>query len=223
MSLPSDCKIIDSWLKNAAPWIGSIENNEIESRQLVTNQAIIDAVRSRKPETGIDIGCGEGWLIRALPEVRMTGIDVVPDLVAKARQTSLGEFKVMSYEDMAAGQLTTIADVAVCNFSLLGKESVEGLFKSILAFLKPGGSFIIQTLHPAIACGEQEYKDGWRAGNWCGFSDAYIDPPPWYFRTIESWINLYLAAGLRLCEIREPVHPKTGKPASIIFIGQAAG
>jgi 2-polyprenyl-3-methyl-5-hydroxy-6-metoxy-1,4-benzoquinol methylase len=218
----SDGKIIDSWLKNAKPWIASVQNSEIESRQLVTNQAIIDAVRSRNPETGIDIGCGEGWLIRELSGIRMSGIDVVPELVETGRQAGIGEFKVMSYEDIARGQLGIMADVAICNFSLLGQESVEGVFNAARTFLKPGGALIVQTLHPAMACGEQEYKDGWRAGTWNGFSPDYQDPPPWYFRTIESWINLYVRAGLQLCEVREPLHPKSGKPASIIFIGETA-
>ena len=41
----SDAKIIDSWHKNAAPWTAAVRDNQIESRRLVTNQAIVDAIR----------------------------------------------------------------------------------------------------------------------------------------------------------------------------------
>ncbi|MDB5907551.1 MAG: SAM-dependent methyltransferase [Massilia sp.] len=45
----SDTRIVDSWLKNTDPWTSAVRRGEIESRTLITNQAIIDAVRSRAP------------------------------------------------------------------------------------------------------------------------------------------------------------------------------
>src|SRR5690606_31737170 len=88
------------------------------------------------------------------------------------------------------------------------------------SLLKPGGVFIVQTLHPLIACGDLPYVDGWREGSWTGFSTDFIDPAPWYFRAIESWQRLFMNNGLRLLEVREPIHPKTNNPASIIFVGR---
>ena len=195
-------------------------SGEIESRRLVTNQAIIDAVRSCAPRTGIDIGCGEGWLARSLDGIDMIGVDVAPGLIEQARKAGGGDFRVMSYEQLAAGALKVAVDVAVCNFSLIGKESVEGVFGAARSFLKPHGKMIVQTLHPLMACGDAPYRDGWREGSWAGFSTNFTDPPPWYFRTIESWIALYVRNGLRLLDVREPVHPVTGKPVSILLIGE---
>jgi hypothetical protein len=37
----NDSKIIDSWFKNAAPWIVAIEERQIESRNLVTDRSIV--------------------------------------------------------------------------------------------------------------------------------------------------------------------------------------
>jgi len=217
-----DTHIIDSWGKNAAPWVTAVREGEIESRLLVTNRAIVEAVRSRAPASGIDIGCGEGWLVRALDGIAMTGVDVVPGLVDAARAAGGGEFLAMSYEEIAQGRLQLAADVAVCNFSLLGDESVTGLFRAAPTFLRPGGALIVQTMHPVVACGDAPYRDGWREGSWAGFNAGFTDPPPWYFRTLGSWVRLYADHGLQLQELREPVHPKTGKPASLILIGQLA-
>src|SRR6476661_7167232 len=100
-----DTKIVDSWNKNSTPWVTAVRDGEIESRVLVTNRAIVDAVRSRAPASGIDIGCGEGWLVRALEGVAMTGVDVVPGLVDAARQAGGGDFRTMSYEAIAQGSL----------------------------------------------------------------------------------------------------------------------
>lgn len=215
-----DTEIIDSWNKNAAPWVTAVRDGEIESRLLVTNRAIVEAVRSRAPASGIDIGCGEGWLVRALDGIAMTGVDVVPGLVDAARAAGGGEFLTMSYEAIAQGGLQLALDVAVCNFSLLGDESVTGIFRAAPTFLRPGGALIVQTMHPVVACGDAPYRDGWRTGSWAGFNAGFTDPPPWYFRTLGSWVRLYAEHGLQLQELREPVHPKTGKPASLILIGQ---
>lgn len=222
MKASRDKKIIDSWSKNADPWTAAVRSGEIRSRTLVTNQAIVDAVTSRSPGTAIDIGCGEGWLVRALAGIDMVGVDVVPGLVDQARSAGGGEFRVLSYEQIAAGELKVAFDVAVCNFSLIGKDAVEGLFRAARGFLKPGGALIVQTLHPVAACGEAAYQDGWREGSWAGFSDDFADPPPWYFRTLGSWVRLYSDNGFRLLEMREPIHPETGRPASVILIGELA-
>ncbi len=64
--MDNSAKIIESWNANAEKWITTINNEEIESRKLVTNKAIIDAVMEYHPESIIDIGCGEGWLAREL-------------------------------------------------------------------------------------------------------------------------------------------------------------
>ncbi|MBA3466016.1 MAG: class I SAM-dependent methyltransferase, partial [Gemmatimonadaceae bacterium] len=86
--------------------------------------------------------------------------------------------------------------------------------------LDRGGAFIVQTLHPVVAGGDLPYEDGWREGSWTGFSTEFTDPAPWYFRTLESWIRLFREGGLRVMELREPVHPVTRKPASVIFIAE---
>lgn len=217
-----DTKVIASWHKNTTPWIDAVRKGEIESRTLVTNQAIVDAVRSLSPATGLDIGCGEGWLVRALDGVAMTGVDVVPGLIDAARAAGGGDFRVMSYEEIARGQLRLAVDAAICNFSLIGEHAVAGLFRAAPAYLKPGGFLVVQTMHPVAACGEAPYLDGWREGSWAGFNAGFTDPAPWYFRTLGSWVRLFTDHGLRVHELREPVHPKTGKPASLILIGQLA-
>ena len=218
----SDEKIIDSWSKNTAPWTNAVRGGEIESRKLVTDKAIVDAVRNRSPRTGIDIGCGEGWLVRALDGIEMIGVDVVPGLVDMANAAGGGDFRVMSYEAIGAGALNASVDVAICNFSLIGKESVEGLLRAAPSLLNSGGALIVQTLHPHLACGDAPYHDGWREGSWSGFSADFTDAPPWYFRTLETWVRLFSESGLRLVEMRESIHPATGKPVSVIFIGERA-
>jgi len=220
----SDAKILDAWQRNAAPWTSAVREQQIESRRLVTDQAIIEATLSRSPRSVLDLGCGEGWLARALAarSIEAIGIDAVPALIEQARLAGGGDFRVMTYEDVAAGKLNASVDAVVCNFALLGNESVAGLFGAVRSLLNPHGSLLVQTLHPLVACGDQPYLDGWREGSWAGFNADFRDPAPWYFRTLESWIRLFAEHGFRLLELREPLHPQTHQPASVIFIAQVA-
>jgi hypothetical protein len=73
-----------------------------------------------------------------------------------------------------------------------------------------------------VASGDAPYLDGWREGSWAGFNAGFTDPPPWYFRTLASWVRLFNDNGLQLRELREPLHPNTGKPASLILMGSVA-
>lgn len=217
----SDEQILESWSANVEAWVTAIRKEQIESRLLVTNKAIIDAIIRRKPASVLDAGCGEGWLVRELESrgIKTLGVDAVPALITAAKKEAVGRYKVLAYEEITQKQLKESFDVIVCNFSLLGNKSVTDLFEQVPSLLNIGGAFIVQTIHPVAAVGDGKYIDGWRRGSWAGFSDAFHKPAPWYFRTIESWKLLYLNNGMNLLEIVEPIHPQTHVAASIIFIG----
>jgi 2-polyprenyl-3-methyl-5-hydroxy-6-metoxy-1,4-benzoquinol methylase len=218
----NDLQIIDSWKKNVRPWVTAIREGQIASRVAVTNEAIVTVVLQRQPKTVLDIGCGEGWLVRELARlgINALGVDVVPEFIDIAKQAGSGRFQTLAYEEVNADTLNETFDVVVCNFSLLGKESVECLFQRVPSLLNVGGAFIVQTLHPVAACGEQPYRDGWREGSWTGFSDQFCDPAPWYFRTLETWLALYAANGFKQTIFLEPLNPNTTQRASVIFVGE---
>lgn len=205
------------WRQHSDAWIDAVRARRIPSRVAVTDQALVDAILDYRPDTLLDLGCGEGWLARRLAPlgIAVTGIDAAPALIDAARQAGGGRFVVAGYDALPPA-LGSFA-MAVSNFALLGKEPVERLFAALPQRL-PGGHFIVQTLHPLIACGEQPYRDGWRRDSWTAFSAGVEEPPPWYFRTLESWVRLFGAHGLRLLELREPRAPATGQPASVVFI-----
>ena len=217
----SDENVIEAWKENAGPWTDAVRGRKIESRNLVTDNAVLDAVMSRHPATVLDIGCGEGWLARALADrgVRVTGVDVVPELIEQAQAAGGGDFRTASFEQIAEGGLGLKADVVVANFSLIGKDAVDGLIHRVPDLLEENGALIIQTLHPVIANEGDPYVDGWREGSWAGCGPTFTkNAAPWYFRTLGTWTRLFRDSGLCLQELREPLHPATGKPASVIML-----
>ena len=219
-----EAKILESWQVNAENWIQTIAHSEIESRQLVTNQAIIDAMNKfliHKEMSVIDIGCGEGWLLRYLEQKgykNLFGVDAIPPLIASAKQSvPTASFATCTYQEIAEGKLPFKGfDLIVCNFSLLGKESTEDLIKSLPYLLKINGKVIVQTLHPHTIKGVGNTST-WVEGSWIGMKRDFQMPYDWYFRTLEDWLVLFENAKLGLLEQIEPLHPYTDLPASIIF------
>jgi len=213
-------KILNTWFKNATPWIKAVRNNEIQSRVLITNKSILECILKESPAHVLDVGCGEGWLVRALSSqgINAIGIDIVPELINSALDKNKGDYRLLSYKDISRGKIEETFDVIVCNFSLLGNDSVNDLFKKIPFMLNKSGRLIIQTIHPLSLSANNADEDGWIKGSWQGFSHHFTDPAPWYFRTLEGWKKLFNVNQLKITEMLEPVNPKTGEPASIIFI-----
>jgi SAM-dependent methyltransferase len=224
---PHEQQIIRSWHANAEPWSDAISTASIASRRLATDRAIIEALIGLAPERVLDVGCGEGWLARKLLErdIAVVGVDAVPALIARATQNSAplpGEFHVLDYAALARRELDCKpCDAAVCNFSLLGNDSVESLLAALPRYLRRRRHLAIQTLHPRTACGAAAYEDGWREGNWQGFGPHFKDPAPWYFRTLESWQRMLRRCGFDLMETREPKLPGSSEPVSVLFLCKA--
>lgn len=213
--------ILDAWHANAEPWLHAVRGQTIASRVLVTDRAILEAVCARHPRTAIDLGCGEGWLVRALASrhIDVLGVDAVDALVQAAKRAGPGRFLTLDYAAVAAGALTERADVVVCNFSLLGGTSVDALLRAVPRLLTAGGVLIVQTLHPLTATG-LPYRDGWRDGSWDGCGECFGSAAPWYFRTMGSWLASLSGAGLQLTGLIEPLHPHDGRPVSMILVAR---
>ena len=200
-----------------------MRNRKIPSRVALTDQAIIDVCLQSAPQTGLDIGCGEGWLVRALAErsVNMTGVDAVSELIKAASQLSSHAFAVMDYEQIVNGAIQHRFDLIVCNFCLFGQQPVANLLATIPSLLTDSGTFVLQTLHPKTVAGDFVYKDGWRDGSWAGLGPGFSNPPPWYFRTLESWQKLIANSELKLTQTLTPCMPGSDIPLSIIFVATA--
>lgn len=214
--------ILASWAKNVGPWVDAVDGNSIASRRLVTNRAIVDVLAALPGRTLLDVGCGEGWLARDMSRRgrAVTGIDAIPAFIDRARRfEGDAEFRCVEYTQLSGVAVGGRFDTAVCNFSLIGKDSVAAVFAAMPALLNPGGYLVVQTLHPDSIAGGA--SDGWRAGSWEGFDDAFTDPAPWYCRTRDSWCGLFTDNGMRVERVLEPRHPDSGQCLSLIVVGRS--
>jgi 2-polyprenyl-3-methyl-5-hydroxy-6-metoxy-1,4-benzoquinol methylase len=213
-----------SWTTNAAAWTTVVRDGLIPSRKAGTDAAIVEAVLALRSGPILDVGCGEGWLVRALAERGMsaTGIDISPPLIDAARALGGGAFDVVTYDQLQQ-QAAVVAGPwhgIVCNFALLA-DPVHPLLAALCARLAAGGRLLIQTVHPWSARGDRPYRSEWRTETFDAFGTAFPSPMPWYYRTMGDWHRELTAAGLRVIRLDEPLHPDTGAPLSALFTCEA--
>lgn len=221
--MQDESHILHSWALNARNWIQTIDNNEIESRKVATNRAIVEAIQRHQPRKVLDLGCGEGWLTRELISrgIETVGVDGTPALIEDARKKGPGAFQLRTYEEIIAGEPLEGEpfDAVAINFGLFGKESTEKLLKALKGSLAPGGLILIQTLHPfGLLEQGKAYVSHWETDSWAGLKGDYQEPHQWYYRSIGDWVALFNRLGLGLRELREPLNPGTGKPVSLVFV-----
>lgn len=216
----ADRQLVESWTDNADAWTQAVRDQLIPSRKAGTDAAIVNACLTLESGPVLDVGCGEGWLVRELG-VRgrsATGIDVSAPLIARAQELGGGDFAVATYDalerdrSVAAGPWRGI----VCNFSLLS-DPIHPLLHALQHRLDANGRLLIQTVHPWAAKGDAPYRSEWRTESFDAFSIPFPSPMPWYYRTLASWIEEIATAGLRVVRIDEPVNATTGAPLSLLL------
>ncbi len=216
----TNTSIFESWSTNAKEWIRVIDDNIIPSR-MYTNPAIVNLIKKHAFTKILDMGCGEGWLTRALSDkfTKVVGVDAIDTLIKNAQQKGPQYFYKLTYEEITSGATIPKSpyDVIVCNFSLYQKEEVQDLLNSFKRILLPEGKIIIQTLHPNFLNNQMlAHKSQWIEDSWKGLPGNFKNPHQWYARTLEDWIEVFTNCNLSFEDITEVTNDQD-ELLSIIF------
>jgi SAM-dependent methyltransferase len=167
----------------------------------------------------LDLGCGFGEFARfasARGAASVTGVDISARMLEEAvRRTSDPS---VSYERCPIEQYRPAADsfdLVVSSLALHYVEDYAGVVERVFQALKPGGRFVFSVEHPLCTAypagwvrddeGHRRYwpvdhyrEEGKRDTRW--FVDGVIK----YHRTVETYVNTLIRAGLLLEHLGEP-------------------
>jgi SAM-dependent methyltransferase len=208
-----------SWDANATAWTEAVRGGHIPSRRAGTDEAIVNACRRLRPHRVLDVGCGEGWLARALsPHVEtVVGIDASSELVKLARAAGGADYEVASYDQVVRDARVVPGpwDVIVCNFALLD-DRPGPLLGALRSRLAPEGRILIQTVHPQNVP-DAALGAGWREETFDSFGVLFPAAMPWYFRRLDDWLGEFTTVGLALLRTEEPSPAGTPNPLSLLL------
>jgi 2-polyprenyl-3-methyl-5-hydroxy-6-metoxy-1,4-benzoquinol methylase len=217
-----------SWNENAANWTAAVREGLIPSRQAGTDEAILAAITKHQPARFLDVGCGEGWLVRRVVQAigcEAVGVDGTAQLVQDARRADpQNRYEVITYRRLmdGAADLGAAFDVIAFNYALFDEQTPE-LLTAVQRYLSSDGVIIIQTIHPWAAAPEGQYRDGWRHEDFAAFKNQDWAAMPWFCRTLASWHGVVRAAGLVVLELSEPAAESGGLPLSLLLSCGIAG
>ncbi len=215
--------LASSWDKNAGNWTKAVREGLIPSRAAGTDAAVVEAICRQKPGSFLDVGCGEGWLVRRVVQAtgcEALGIDGSAQLIEDARKADPdGHYKVIAYGELISGpaQIDQSFDVIAFNYALFDEDAPE-LLRAVKPHLTDRGRVIIQTLHPWSVSKGGHYRDAWHKEDFSAFENQDWMAMPWYFRTLGSWHDVIRKAGLVLTELAEPAAEDGGSPLSLLLI-----
>jgi trans-aconitate 2-methyltransferase len=109
---------------------------------------LLAQVELAAPRRVVDLGCGTGWLARALaerwPEAQVTGVDNSPPMLAQAEKLAIDGRLQFALGDIAIWSPSEPVDLIVSNAALQWIKDHERLLGSLAAMLAPGGTLAVQ-------------------------------------------------------------------------------
>lgn len=143
------------WSTNAQFWVTIIRTKIDRYRTELTDRAVLDAAGNLANRDVLDVGCGEGYLVREVERrgARVQGVDLCPELVRAARDENdrLGLHAQFHEADMRTLPLRdNSVDLVLANHSINEVPDPEAAIIEMARVLRPGGRAILLMLHPCF-------------------------------------------------------------------------
>lgn len=214
-----DCtEMKKEWERLAPAWIREAREGANPTRTALLDKPVLEECGNVTGLNVIDIGCGEGRFCRILVScgaASVLGIDLCRPMIEAAKTSP---YPGTDYRIGDAQNLESIADgaydLAVSYLNQCDLPDFRANNREVFRILKPGGRFVVANLHPMRSA-----VGGWHRSE-SGeklhvILDNYFDEGVrrWkimdvdltnFHRSLQSYINGFLAAGFALRRIVEP-------------------
>ena len=173
-------KLFDRWAKNG-------RSEEMEKGHGTTVNKFLDKLTFEKPFTFLDIGCGNGWVVRKISQLskcrKAIGIDKSKSMIEKAKIKKILDKESYITTDLESWNYTEKFDVIFSMESLYYSVPMESALKKIYKLLKRRGVFY---------CGTDFYKDNSLTTRW--IKDMAV---PMDLRSEMEWKKMFNDIGFK--------------------------
>ncbi|QLH06441.1 class I SAM-dependent methyltransferase [Nitrosopumilus ureiphilus] len=147
-------KTFDEWAQNGRAELMELEHGKNVSKFLQT-------ISFDKPFTFLDVGCGNGWVVKKIAREKncrkVVGIDKSNKMIIQAKQKKDSSKEEFIHTDIESMNYKGKFDFVFSMESLYYADSIKVALKKIFKLLKPGGS---------LFCGTDFYSDNKVTAKW---------------------------------------------------------
>lgn len=222
------------WESNAEAWTRQTRSGIDVFRDLLNTPAFLALMPPIGALRGLDVGCGEGFNTRQLAGrgARMWAVDIAPTFVRHANEAEKAHPLGIDYrlgDGMRLPFATASFDFVTAFMSFMDMPEPARAILEASRVLRPGGFLQFSILHPCFMppvrkvlrdrqgvpraveiaayfqSTEGRVDDWWFSG--LGVAERQGEVPfrtPIFHRTLTSWIDMIVDAGLMLEKLGEP-------------------
>lgn len=174
-------KTFDKWAQN-----GRAELMEIEHGKNVSK--FLESISFDKPFTFLDIGCGNGWVVKKISKnnncKKATGIDKSKKMIEQASKKIDNIKEEFIHTDIESWKYRGKFDFVFSMESLYYADSIERALQKIYKLLKPGGQ---------LFCGTDFYTDNKATARWASIMKIQM-----HLHSKKEWRQLFFNAGFEV-------------------------
>jgi ubiquinone/menaquinone biosynthesis C-methylase UbiE len=174
-------KTFDKWAQN-----GRAELMEEEHGENVLK--FLESISFDKPFTFLDVGCGNGWVVRKMAKgencKKSIGIDKSKKMIIQAGKKIENKKEEYIHTDIESMKNRGKFNFIFSMESLYYTDSIEIALEKIYKLLKPGGQFF---------CGTDFYTDNKATARWAGIMKIQM-----HLHSKKEWKEFFKNAGFNV-------------------------
>ena len=190
-------KTFDEWAQN-----GKAELMEAEHGKNVLK--FLETIPFDKPFTFLDVGCGNGWVVRKMAKEKnckkSIGIDKSKKMIIQCKKKADDDKKEeFVHTDIESMKYKGKFDFIFSMESLYYADSIEIALEKIYKLLKPGGH---------LFCGTDFYSDNKATARWAGIMKIQM-----HLHSKKEWKEFFHKTGfdVKTKQIKDPKNAKKWK------------
>ena len=176
---------MDNVSKKFDEWAMNGKAESMEKGHGVNVLKFLKKISFNKPFSFLDVGCGNGWVIRYIANIstckKAIGIDKSKKMIIQANKKIKNNKESFLYTDIEEWRHTEKFDFIFAMESIYYADSIEEVIKKIYKLLKPGGQFF---------CGTDFYTENKDTAKWANMMKIQM-----HLHSKKEWKEFFKNAG----------------------------